>query len=335
MWTRAFNDRPNGADVAHGFQDRPYRGLRLLGHGGGTAAFLINMIMVPELNLGIFLSQNGTYGYSLVRRMPSYIIDFVHGGSFQPFLFEEASVNELEELAGTYLNNRRVFSTFAALLGLGSGATLSPVSDNAIVLSSGGESAYYQKVANLDDVFENADGERLSVIRDDQGSVKALADGMGVHTLERVGFMRNPNTFIGSFGLVLLLTFTSLMGTWRRFGQGESQGYLSRIAGAARFSAALSVLTFVIAVVYLGLSFSSFDMSMMPENYPPLSMTLTHYAGWFVAIMSMIALAGLWPAWKGYGWKMIRRLHYSLYAVSLLFFVIQLWQWRVIGAAVV
>ena len=335
MWPRAYNDRPNGADVAHGFQDMPYRGLRLLGHGGGTAAFLTNMIMVPELNLGIFTSQNGAYGYSLIGKLPSGIIDVVLGETYQPYLFEESTVDELGELEGSYLNNRRVFSTFAALLGLGSGATLTPVSDNSIVLSSQGESTYYQKAAGLQDVFENAEGGRLSVIRDDRGRVAALADAMGVHTLERVGFMRNPNTFIGSFALVLLLTFTSLMGTWRRFGQGESQGYLSRIAGAVRFSAAFSVLVFTVAVVYLLVSMSDFDISTMPGNYPSYAMFFTHYAGWLVAAMSLVTLIGLWPAWKAAEWRLWRRLHYSVYTFSLIFLAIQLWQWRVIGAAVV
>jgi CubicO group peptidase (beta-lactamase class C family) len=335
MWMRAYNDRPNGADVAHGFQDRSYRGLRLLGHGGGTAAFLTNMIMVPELNLGVFVSQNGTYGPSLIGKLPMHVIDFVHGGTYNPFLFEEASVNDLKELEGTYLNNRRVFSTFAAVLGLGLASNLTPVSDKALILSSQGASTYFQKVAGLEDVFENADGERLAVIRNDKGMVSALADGAGVHTLERVGFMSNPNTFIGSFALVLLLTFTTLLGTWRRIGQGESQGYLSRIAGIARFLAALSVLTFTAGVVYLLVSFADFDISTMSENYPSFAMLFTHYAGWLVAIMSPVLLAGLWPAWKGADWKLWRRLHYSVYAVSLLFFAVLLWQWRIIGAAVV
>ena len=335
MWTRAYNDRPNGADVAHGFQDRPYRGLRLLGHGGGTAAFLTNMVMVPELNLGIFVSQNGTYGYSLIGKLPASIINVVHGETYQPYLFDEASVDELSELEGTYLDNRRVFSTFAALLGLGSAAALSPVSDSAIVLSRQGESTYYQKMAGLTDVFEDAEGDRLSVIRDDRGRVAALADAMGVHTLEKVGLIGNPNTFFGAFVLVLLLTFTSLMGTWRRFGQGEGQGYLSRIAGLARFLAALSVLIFTAAVVYLTVSMSDFDISTMSENYPSYAMFITHYAGWLVAAMSLVALIGLWPAWKAPEWKLVRRLHYTLYAFSLIFLAILLWQWRVIGAAVV
>jgi len=335
MWTRAYNDRPNGADVAHGFQDRPYRGLRLIGHGGGTAAFLTNMVMVPQLNLGVFLSQNSAESSSAISQLPELIIDQIRGYTYQPFLAEESSGDELQALSGTYLNNRRSFSTFAAVMGLSSAVTLSTVSDSAIVLSGLGESTYYRRWEGRNDIFENAAGQRLSVIRDDQGNVAALADGSGVHSLERVGFMNNPNTFFGSFGLVLLLTLTTLLGAWRRFGRGQNQDISSRLAGFSSFLASLSILTLVVAVTILATSLSGFDISQMPENYPSSSMYFTHYAGWFVAIMSLFMLVGLWPVWSSSGLKLFRRLHYSLFAVSLFFFVIQLWQWRVIGAEVI
>jgi len=335
MWIRAFNDRPQGADVAHGFQDRPYRGLRLIGHGGGTAAFLTNMIMVPELNLGIFLSQNSAESASPISQLPELILDHIRGDTFQPFLVDESNGDELEELAGTYLNNRRVFSTFAAVMGLPSAVSLSPVSDNALVLSGMGENTYYQLVEGQFDIFEDAAGQRLSVIRDDRGNVTALADGSGVHSMERVGFMNNPNTFLGSFGLVLLLTLTTLLGFWRRFGHGQNYGFSSRLAGFTSFLASVSVLSLVVAVVILATSLADFDISQMPKNYPSNSMYFTHYAGWFVAIMSVFMLIGLWPVWSGSGWKLFRRLHFSLYAVAFFFFAIQLWQWRIIGAEVI
>ncbi|WP_340104267.1 serine hydrolase domain-containing protein [Rhodohalobacter sp. 8-1] len=335
MWTRAFNDRPNGADVAHGFQDRPYRGVRMIGHSGGTAAFLTNMIMVPELNLGIFLSQNSAESSSAIFHLPELIIDQIRGYTYQPLLVKESTGDELEDMAGTYLNNRRVLSTFAAVMGLSSSVTLSTVSDSAIVLSGLGESTYYRRWEGREDIFEDAAGNRLSVIQDDLGNVAALADGSGVHSMERVGFMNNPNTFFGSFGLVLLLTLTTLLGAWRRFGHSQNHGLSSRIAGFTSFLASVSILTLVVAAAILVTSLSGFDISQMPENYPSSSMYFTHYAGWFVAVMSLIMLIGLWPVWSSSGLKLFRRLHYSLYAVALFFFVIQLWQWRVIGAEVI
>lgn len=77
------------------------------------------------------------------------------------------------------------------------------------------------------------------------------------------------------------------------------------------------------------------DASQFSENHPLQTMYFTHYAGWFVAIMSLFMIIGLWPVWSGSGWKLLRRLHFSLFAITLFFFAVQLWQWRVIGAAVI
>ena len=335
MWTRAYNDRPYGSDVAHGFQDLHYRGLRLLGHAGGTAAFLTNMILVPELNLGIFISQNSAEDFVPIQQFPGQLIDYISGESYEPFLLEESDTDELDELAGTYLNNRRVFSTFSAVIGLTSVATLTPVSSRSLTLSAMGEETYFVQVPDQPDVFEDAAGQRLSVIRNDRGRVKALADGTGVHTFERVGFLKNPNTFFIVFGISVLLSFTTLLGGWKRFGRGNNQGFSSRIAGFISILASLSVFTFVAAVFTMATSFAGFDISQMADNYPSTSMLFTHYAGWVTAVMSLVMLAGLWPAWTDSGWSMVRRLHFTTYALVLIFFAAQLWQWRIIGATVI
>jgi hypothetical protein len=335
MWTRAYNDRPQGADVAHGFQDQHYRGLRLLGHAGGTAAFLTNMILVPELNLGIFTSQNSAEHYMPGMQFPGMVIDYIRGESYQPLLLEKSELDELDELAGTYLNNRRVFSTFAAVLGLTSAATITPVSHNAMVLNAFGQETYFEQVPGHPDVFEDATGQRISILRNDRGRAKAFADSFGVHTFERVGFFKNPNTFFGVFGFALLLSITTLLGGWRRIGRGNNPGFSSRVAGFASFLASISVLTFVAAVIVLSASFAGFDISQMADNYPSASMFFVHYSGWVVTVMALVMLFALWPAWTDSGWSMVRRLHFSLYAIVLLFFVTQLWQWRIIGATVI
>jgi len=335
LWSRAYNDRPHGADVAHGFQDVHFRGVRVLGHAGGTAAFLTNMIMVPELDLGIFISQNSAESFMPIMTFPTLVIDHIRGESYQPFLLEESDTDKLDELAGTYLNNRRVFSTFAAVMGLASAATITPVSGQSLMLSTLGEETYFVQVAGQTDVFEDANGQRLSVIRNDRGRVKALADGMGVHTFERVGFFNSPNTFFIAFGLSVLLSITTLLGGWRRFGRGKNPGFSSRLTGFISFLASLSVFTFVAAVVAMAISFAGFDISQMAGNYPSASMLFTHFAGWIVAIFSLVMLVGLWPAWTDSGWPMLRKLHFTTYALVLIFFASQLWQWRIIGAAVV
>ncbi|PMR71651.1 hypothetical protein [Halomonas heilongjiangensis] len=73
----------------------------------------------------------------------------------------------------------------------------------------------------------------------------------------------------------------------------------------------------------------------MVDHYPDTGMFLLHYAGWLVAGVTLLMLMALWPAWIVFGWGLWRRLHFSLFALALLLVNLQLWQWRIIGAAVI
>ena len=335
MWTRAYDDRPQGADLAHGFQDRPYREVRTLGHGGGTAAFLTNMVLVPEWSLGIFLSQNSTSSASPIRHLPELVIDLVAGFEYLPLQVEADAegVEALSDLAGTYLNNRRVFSTFAALFSTVNFTRVTPLSAETLVVSGGGESHYFRRLDG--DVFVSASGDRIAFIRDGRGRAVALADGMGVHSLEKLGWWQNPASLLAALAAALLLALTHLLGFWRRVGRGIYFGFAARAAGAAALLGVLAVAALLIAIILLVVGLANFDLSTMPETYPPTAMFIAHYSGWAVAIASGIMLLAHWPAWSGSGWGLFKRLHFALFTLALLFLSLQLWQWRVIGAPVI
>lgn len=334
MWTRGFDDRLAAADVAHGFQDRSYEGLRLLGHGGGTAAFLTNMVLVPELRLGVFISQSSNFTRAPITHLPELVIDHLRGSTFEPELSQAAGeADAVQEFAGTYLQNRRVFSSFAALLGTSSTATITQISADVLILAQGDESRQHRRVGEERDVFEAADGGRIAFLRAD-GRVVAMADSAGVHTLEKVDLLRSPNTLYMAFGAALLLALSSLLGFWWRLGRRYPHGFASSTAAFIGFVSALSVLTFAVLAALMVQQLSDFDISSMAGNYPSAAMLHTHYAGWVVAGCGGAMLFALWPAWSGSGWGLWRRLHFSVFALMLAFTAYLLWQWRVIGAPV-
>ncbi len=336
MWTRAYDDRPGAPDIAHGFQDRNYRGLRVLGHGGATAAFYTNMVLVPELGLGVFISQSSVQSRLPVTQLPDQIIDRVHGEAFQPAL-EVASgePGNLADVAGTYLQNRRVFSSFAAAFALDSTGSVAPLSADALLVTLNGEGKQYLRVGKERDLFEAADGGRIAFVREGD-RVVALADSSGVHTLEKVGVLATPNTAFAALGAALLLALTTLLGFWWRLGRGPSygEGFAAGLAAGVSLLASLCVLGFVVVVVLLVQQLSALDLSTMAANYPSQSMLHANYAGWAVAGAAAAMLIALLPAWNASGWGWWRRLHFTLFALALGMSAYQLWQWRVFGAPV-
>jgi CubicO group peptidase (beta-lactamase class C family) len=336
MWTRAYDDRPGAPDLAHGFQDFSHRGLRVLGHGGATAAFYTNMLLVPELGLGVFVSQSSVQSRLPVNQLPEQIIDRLHGRAGQAELDVEAGdPGNLAELAGTYLQNRRVFSSFATALGLDSTGQVTPLTADALLVVLNGKGKQYRRVGKERDLFEAADGDRIGFVREG-GRVVALADSSGVHTLEKVGVLAAPATAFGALGATLLLALTSLLGFWWRLGRGPAhgQGFAAGLAATASLLASLCVLGFVAAALLLVKHLADFDLSTMAGSYPPPSMWYTHYAGWGVAGAAGALLIALLPAWKATGWGWWRRLHYTAFTLALALSAYLLWHWRVFGAPV-
>ena len=69
------------------------------------------MVMVPGLGRGIFVSQSSRQTWLSVNQLPTLIVDYIRGGSYQPELaVDPAEPDALTEMAGTYLQNVRVFS---------------------------------------------------------------------------------------------------------------------------------------------------------------------------------------------------------------------------------
>ena len=336
MWTRAYNDRPGAPDLAHGFQDRSYHGLRLICHGGATSAFYTNMVMVPELGLGIFVSQSSRQTWLSVNQLPTLIVDYIRGGSFSPELaVDPAEPDALTEMAGTYLQNARVFSSFAAVFALDSTAQISPVSADALRVSLNGETIQYRRVGAERDVFESASGTRIGFLREG-GRVVALVDTSGAFTMEKVGILKNPETALVALGAAVLLSLTTLLGFWWRLGRGTTYGHgtAASMAAGASLLATLCVLGFVAAAGLLVMDITSLGSVAFAASYPRLSMFSTHYAGFVIAGAAMLLCLALLPAWKAAGWGLWRRLHYTTFALVLALTAYLLWHWRVFGAPV-
>lgn len=336
MWTRGFDDRPDAPDLAHGFQDRSYRGLRLLGHGGATASFFTNMVLVPELSLGIFVSQSSQQTRVSVSQLPELIIDRVSGKGFAPTLAVATSEpGGLADFAGTYVQNRRVFSSFAATFALTATANVAPMSADALLLTANGQATQYRRVASGRDTFEAADGARIAFLREGN-AVVALADGSGVHTFEKVGVLGHPSAVFAALAAALLLALTTLLGYWWRLGRGADYGH-GVAAGIAAFSnivSALCVIGFVVTVALLLEDLESLDIAVMPGSYPASSMLHTHYAGWAMAGAAGLLILALLPAWRASGWGLVRRLHFTAFALTMTLLAILLWHWRVFAAPV-
>ncbi|WP_209426668.1 serine hydrolase domain-containing protein [Pararhodobacter sp. SW119] len=318
MRTRLFDDHPQAPDMAHGFQSRAIVGATALGHGGGLNEFLSNLVFIPEIGAGVFISQNGGTGASLPFLGPDLILAplIAEAGleATAPRPVPDAA-ERAAEAAGRYLNNRRSFSGPTQVLAALSPFTIAALPDGAVLAPAPRLQAMVRYEPVAPDLWEDTLGDRLALIRDADDRVLRLADGTGAHTYERVTWRTDPVVFLGGFGMAALLALTTLLGLiWRRGLRGGSR--MGQLAAGVAVAGAGSVWAMAGAGIAAAVTAAELGSEFVFDQPQP---TLTAFLalGDVVAVMAGLVLLSLVVVWRAPGWSIWRRLHQSVFALAL------------------
>jgi len=272
MWTRRFSDRPLGADLAHGFFTRTYRGYDVYGHGGGTAAFFTYMQLVPELGFGVFVSQNAGMDRTLVGQLPDLIINRLAAADhkYGETQSSDALAEAAKDYAGAYLLNRRSFSQFEKLFALSATAIIAPGKGGALTVTAQDEVKQFLPLKGADGVYQDRAGNRIVFSRDENGAVTHFTGEAGVHSFEKTGLFDNPNTFNMALGVAALFSLTTWLGAWRRQGRQLNRNKIGAALNLFGLLGAAAFFALVGMVVALTVTLSNATASDL-LNYPPAS----------------------------------------------------------------
>jgi CubicO group peptidase (beta-lactamase class C family) len=119
MHQQSFAPDPRLDGYAHGFKERTINGHRVLMHDGGWEGFVSGLLLVPECDLGLFVSANATGPESLSQLIPQFFDRFAPAsaasqeagsasaaatsptpGFYQPTRHTESTVEKVETLLG-------------------------------------------------------------------------------------------------------------------------------------------------------------------------------------------------------------------------------------------
>ncbi|MCC6000444.1 MAG: beta-lactamase family protein [Pararhodobacter sp.] len=316
MRTRLFDDLDGASDMVHGFQARPMFGTTVYGHAGGLHEFLSNLVFLPDIGAGVFISQNGGTGASLPFLVPDLILAHLAAeaglSDSAPQPVPDASARA-KEVAGRYIANRRPFT--GPMQAFGQPAEVQTLSDGAILAPSMrlGAMVRYDPVAP--DLWREAHGERLMAIRDDSGHVVRIIDGMGFTTYERMSWANNAGLVLVGLGLSGLLALTTLLGLiWRRGLKGGSRA--GALATGLAVMAAGAVWALVVAAGVAGAAAMQLGMEYMFDQPQPTAVAVLVLAD-VLAVLAVLVLISLVLVWRTEGWSLWRRLHYTTFALTL------------------
>ncbi|MEL7311181.1 MAG: serine hydrolase domain-containing protein [Pseudomonadota bacterium] len=330
MRSSAFDPVPGSGVRAHGFADVPYHGIRYFGHTGSINEFFSKFIVAPELDIGVFISQNAADSFDPLTGVPHLVMNrelAVQGRA--DFLLRpdpsDDDVDAAEGIAGTYISARRPFFGPEKFVSVVQGTVDVSAKDGRLMFS--GSTAPYVRVG--DGLWENRNGNRIGIVRGEGGGVTRIIDPTGATDLLPVTFWTDPfNLAIGLLATVFF-TVTTWLGLWRRARQVRETTKTGMFISWIALAGALPLVGLVVVASGIpearDMRFAEFMSSWPLPLIGELTLTAMVLAGFAVLLLIFLV-----PAWRRTGWSIWRKLHYSFYTAAYAFLAVMLANWGLV-----
>jgi CubicO group peptidase (beta-lactamase class C family) len=321
---------------AHGFMvfDLP-GGFRGYGHGGATLSFFSNMVVVPDLNLGVFISTNTDTGRPLDSRLPDSIVRHFYAA---PEPFPRPGSPELaqrrNDFAGYYLTTRRTYSGLEGFVDqLTGGASVAVTRDGLLVTSDGGGVKTWVPEGPLDEGrFIGVQGsERVAfdMAPGGDGGARAYHVSSGTQVFERAPLWKQPSTLMLLAALAAVASLATIAGVIarnrREFRENQIQ---SRASLVQNIQAVLWLLAFIL----LGLWASKTgDQAVIMYRWPGFLMITASACALVAAGLTVTTFVALPAIWRGGrrvdSWTQLRKALFSLTVLIYAAFSVVLGLW--------
>ncbi len=318
---------PSVAGTNHGFMDIALPGGRRgYGHGGATIAFFSMMVVVPELNLGVFVSTNTEGGGSLSSTLPDMIVKRFYGPADAPPSAVPMIKADPAIYAGTYLTTRRAYGGLEGFVSHLMGQSKVKVNDKGEVIT-GGSRAW--RATDQEGVFQSVNGSQTLVFVIENGRAVRYFASNGLSTFERVGPFNWISTLIALTVAALIASLATLIGLFTRDHRELRQTSIQRQASLMQTTQ--SILWLTAAGLFAAWGQSASDIVKIFYSWPSPPVIIASACALVAAILSVATLLILPIVWRGGrrvdSWTPWRKLRFSVTTVIFTAFSLLLAYW--------
>ena len=215
MHSRLYVLNPAANAMAYGFYEESRNGHRIIGHGGDTELFHSSVHLIPDANLGFFVSYNSA-GIGKVEPRGQLWAAFMN----RYFADSPARValptakEHAKSVAGSYLGSRRAEGSLLRTAAVLTEVIVTPTADGAITTSllksANGKPMKLREVAPL--VFRDENGEDyLAFQRDKTGRMEFLYSPYPLFIFQRVGLGQDRKVLLPVVVVSLILMALTLL----------------------------------------------------------------------------------------------------------------------------
>ncbi|MDR6627198.1 serine hydrolase domain-containing protein [Caulobacter segnis] len=325
-----YRPAPEAAGWNAGFQDIPLPGGRRgFGHAGATLYFHSNMVVAPDLGLGVFISVNTDSGANLPATLPATIIEHFYAKppAVPPpsaMSYEQAKLYE-----GDYLTTRRAYGGLEGFINRVVGrASVRATPEGRLSISEGGSTALFN-AAGRPGVFKAVEGPLVIVFDANGDRPSRFYAARGFATYERVSPLRSARLLIVIAALAGLASLATVLGTIVRNRREARQTPVQ--ARASQMQTAQAVLWLISSVCMGVFAVRSSDQTAAFFGWPSGWLLSGSACALVAALMAVVTLGALPMVWRGGrrvdSWTAGRKVAFTFTALLFVFLSVLLGLW--------
>ena len=332
MHSRQFENLPDMNAMALGFYEEKRNGHRIIGHGGDTQYFHSDLHLIPDANLGFFISYNSA-GKGEIGAREAVWHKFLD--RYFPYKAPAGSqvstaAQDAQSLAGHYIVSRRSETTILKVLGVADQSKLSVNDDGTISVGDfkdlNGEPKKFREIGSL--MFRDVNGQdRIGFKRDSSGNPIAVIDYpfmvfQKAHWYENSAF--HLPLIIGSLVILLLAVLLWPIAALIRWHYGQKlnlapeQRHLRLLV---RIVSLLDLLFFAGFAIFFTLAFK--DIGLLSPRYN-IWLRLIQLIGGVGVLGTVVAIWNAFRSWRQsdrWLWSRIGDTLIGMAAIGVVWFV--------------
>ena len=328
--TSMYRPAPEAAGWNAGFQDIALPGARRgFGHGGATLYFHSNLVVAPDLGLGVFVSVNTDSGANLPATLPATIIEHFYAPAPAVPADSAISYDQARAYEGEYLTTRRAYRGLESFTGRIVGrAIVRATPEGRLTVIDGGVKTLFNGT-DRPGVFKAVDGP-LTLVFDANGDRPSrFYAARGFSTYERVGFFRSASVLIWTAVLAGLASLATVFGVFVRNRREARQTPVQ--ARASQMQVMQAVLWLISAGCAGVFAARASDETAVFFGWPSGWLLTGSACALVAAVLGVLTLGALPMVWRGGrrvdSWTGLRKVAFTYTALLFVLLSVLLGLW--------
>jgi CubicO group peptidase (beta-lactamase class C family) len=327
------DDRLNG--WAYGFYEMNQNGYRVIGHGGDTQLFHSLLALIPDENVGVFVSYNTKTNSMAPQKLFELFMDRYYPGiPIETVAPPTDTVSRARQVTGSYRVNRSVYTRAGKIDSLLQPIVVQASTDGILTIPTPIGTMRFIEVSPY--YYQQIGGNESVVFRVDQSGkvTHSFLNSFPMMAVERLPWYNAGIFHLALLLVSLLLSLSMLATTLVRLcaPRGAFDPKIQpRQARAARWILNITAALCLLFAVFYAISLSN---SMLRLTGQRMILDILSWIALWIAILSLISTVLAAIAWsKGY-WRLSGRIHYTLVTLGTVIFSVLMivyhqigWQW--------